>query len=177
MAIPKKPLPPVDDLRELLDYNPETGELSWKVDRGGKARRGAVAGTPKPHSIQLNFSRSWGKLSAHRVIWLIVTGEDPAELEVDHANGNPHDNRWENLRLATRSQNCANKAYEGKLPKGVCRVRRLKKRPFQARLQRRDGEKRIALSLGFFSSAEEAHQAYLAAAAQHYGEFACGGAR
>ena len=43
----------------------------------------------------------------HRVIWLYMTGEWPSE-DVDHINLDPSDNRWENLRQVTHSENCRN---------------------------------------------------------------------
>ena len=50
----------------------------------------------------------WETHLAHRVIWKLVTGEDPS-LEIDHKNRDPGDNRWENLRLANRRQQMWNK--------------------------------------------------------------------
>ena len=44
----------------------------------------------------------------------MVTGVDPEELEVDHKNGKEGDDRWENLRLATRSQNGVNTRHHAK---------------------------------------------------------------
>ena len=179
MAIPKKPLPSADAVRELLHYCPETGLLTWKVDRAGTARAGTVAGAKGKCAIALNFSRSWGRLLAHRVIWLMVTGDDPGAFEVDHADGDPHNNKWENLRLADRSNNCANKVAVGRqgLPKGVIYARRCIARPFQARLQYRENGKTVSQSLGFFETADEAHQAYMKAALNRWGQFACGGVR
>lgn len=43
----------------------------------------------------------------HRLIWLYVNGCFP-ELEIDHINGDKSDNRYVNLRLATRTENMMN---------------------------------------------------------------------
>lgn len=91
---------------------------------------------------------------------------------VDHINRNPLDNRRENLRLATGSQNMANREGWGKsLPKGVSHhPARPGKGPecFQARI----GVNSRRISLGTYRTPEEAGRAYDKAALQHYGEFA-----
>ena len=144
--------------------------MTWKLDRGGKAKAGTVAGTDGGHGIVINFkSPIKGRFQAHRLIWLMVTGEDPGDLEIDHKNRDPKDNRWDNLRLSSRSQNCANKITKKRqrdLPKGVSLTKHNPNKPFVARVQ---------LTIGHFSTAEEAHQAYLNAAEKVFGEFARGG--
>ena len=47
---------------------------------------------------------------AHRLIWRYMTGDDPGRLFVDHINRDGLDNRFENLRLVTRSENIQNQA-------------------------------------------------------------------
>lgn len=92
-------------LREVLRYDPETGEFTWL--QAGKGRRvGAVAGSSKGTESywQINFDRY--NYLAHRLAWLYMTGEWPAE--VDHRNRVKSDNRWANLRLASHKQNCEN---------------------------------------------------------------------
>lgn len=45
----------------------------------------------------------------HNLIWFVATGGwPPVGREVDHRNRIREDNRFENLRIATRGQNCAN---------------------------------------------------------------------
>lgn len=44
----------------------------------------------------------------HRIIWCLVTGEDPGVFEIDHENNIKNDNRWTNLRLATHDHNNQN---------------------------------------------------------------------
>lgn len=103
----------VEKLREILRYNPETGGLTWAVDRGSnfnKMKAGSIAGSVKSHgyvAIKIN-----GQLyKAHRLAWYLGTGvwPDPA-LEVDHINQVKGDNRLCNLRLVTRSENQKNVA-------------------------------------------------------------------
>lgn len=95
---------------------------------------------------------------AHRLIWCLVTGEDPGDLEIDHIDRNPVNNSWHNLRLASSYQQALNRrvrsdsttALRGVLKTGV---------KFQAKIQR-DGMRR---HLGTFETKEEAAEAYLIA--------------
>lgn len=88
-------------------------------------------------------------------------------MDVDHKNGNPLDNRWENLRLATAAQNRANCKMKANKPiplKGVT----FHKGRYMAQL-RVQGKK--SPFLGYFDTAEEAHKAYVEAARIAHGEF------
>lgn len=118
-----KALPPQEVLRQLLDYCPETGVLKWKarglewftsgaqtvqhnanIWNGKNAGREAfVTELPSGHRYA-SIDRK--KYLAHRVIWKMVTGQDPDT--VDHINGNPRDNRWSNLRSVEQSINSRN---------------------------------------------------------------------
>ena len=95
-----------------------------------------------------------------------MTGEDPPR-QIDHVNHDPHDNRWENLRLATPGQNSANCRGNGKYKKGVSKSTCGK--TFEARIFV-NGKRRF---LGCFETEEEAHQEYCRAAEFVWGRFAC----
>lgn len=92
----------------LVSYEPETGLFRWKDRRnsyGGCVNRGDIAGTVhRDGYIVINFSgRLW---RAHRLAYLFMTGDVPPKgMDMDHINGDRADNRWVNLRTATRSQN------------------------------------------------------------------------
>lgn len=119
-----KPIPPKELLLSRFSYDPVTGIITWrsappKWDPNGKrANRkrvyvleGKPAGSVRKHPGGKEYMaiRIFGELyQAHRLIWMIVHGEDPGLREVDHVNGDGLDNRSCNLRLATHKQNMAN---------------------------------------------------------------------
>lgn len=93
----------------------------------------------------------------------------PPGMEVDHKNGDGLDNRKENLRLATRQQNCANrKLFKNSIHglKGVFQKLPCKNFYSQIRVNKK------IIRLGVFETKEEAHQAYLEAAKKYFGDFA-----
>lgn len=106
------------DARQLLHYEPETGVLVWRYQDRSRfdsemAWRSKARFFGKPAgSIQVNGYRSicirGRRYYAHRIAWLMMTDRWPS-ADVDHANGDRSDNRWGNLRAATRSQNHQNR--------------------------------------------------------------------
>lgn len=151
-------------LRAMLDYSPETGEFRWRVNRGGGARAGSLAGCINSRGYRYICIDRVVYLAA-RLAWLHMTGEWPKDT-VDHKNCERADNRWANLREATCREQHANKrkrrdaALNRDLGKGV----------------RRSGKMYTAAILdeylGIYPTAEEASAAYLARAKELYGEFA-----
>lgn len=93
-----------DTLKSLLDYNAETGWFRWRVSRGTR-RAGSLAGTYSQGYIRVKLLGA--QYMAHRLAWLYVNGNLPT-TEIDHINRVRNDNRIENLRLATHSQNTRN---------------------------------------------------------------------
>jgi hypothetical protein len=158
-----------DELKRLVRYNPETGAFIRLVSTGKGARVGDIAGSVDPKSgyVQLWVGRQ--HFRAHRLAWFYMTGEWPSL--VDHINGDRSDNRWANLRQATKSQNAANQRpkKDRALPKGVYRYPyQYGGRPFaQIRVEN------VVMTLGVYDSVEEAQAAYAAAALLHFGVFAC----
>lgn len=160
-------------LRQRLRYEPETGALIWlmrpvEFDYGWNARHaGKRAGTVK--------ARGWRDVviddrtyRASRIIWQIVTGEPPL-FEVDHWNGDRSDDRWGNLRHATKSQNMGNQKRHADGTSGFKGVVWVKK---DCCWKAQIGHKYTTRYLGSFDTPEEAHAAYMAAALEAYGEFA-----
>lgn len=98
-------------LKELLHYNPETGIFTRKICRRGW-RAGSLAGTKAPDGRIKIFIN--GKLYfAYRLAWLYTYGKWP-DGEIDHINGNPSDDRIENLRDVDRQINMQNKRSAAK---------------------------------------------------------------
>lgn len=90
----------------LLAYDPETGVVTWKEARGSTVKKGQVAGSTDPRGyVTVRIDRK--PIYVHRLAWLIMTGEN-SKLEIDHINGNPSDNRWSNLRQASRKKQMLN---------------------------------------------------------------------
>lgn len=152
-------------LKELFDYTPETGVFRFRHDvRAGRngaflvASAGAVAGNVSPSTGYWYISIRGRRYAAHRMAFLYMTGAVPPD-DVDHINGSKTDNRWRNLRPATRSQNMQNlfRAHADNTT-GFLGVERKRGR-FAARIA--IGGRRM--SLGIFDTPEEAHAAYVAA--------------
>lgn len=151
-------------------YEPETGFFYRLRDLGKKKAGDRVMGTADAAGyLRLYFGGY--EVKAHRAAWYLMTGEWPEGL-LDHKNGVPPDNRWENLRKATSSQNHANRRV-GKSNrsgyKGVYWDNARTKWVAKIRHQGKDHH------LGGFDCPEKASEAYCAAAVRIHGEFACGG--
>src|SRR4051812_21947997 len=83
--------PSVERLRELLEYNPETGILRWKVNRRGYAKAGDIAGGRSTKGY-IRLRVDGNPQYAHAVAWAIYYGEWPTGL-LDHENTDGTDNR------------------------------------------------------------------------------------
>jgi HNH endonuclease len=144
---------------EQVRYDPETGDLWW-ISSGFKRNTLKPAGyvNGSGHKAITIDGKSYYQ---HRIAWLLQTGEWPPDT-VDHINGNPADNRWCNLRLATKAQNNANKKSSAKW-KGIWFNPKTKK----WRAQCGGGKYYV----GEFDCPVAAHLAYQVEAAKRYGEF------
>jgi hypothetical protein len=92
-------------LRELLDYNPTTGIFSSRRAKS-KLKIGGVAGATHRQGYTL-IGVDGERFRGCRLAWLYMTGEWP-DQHIDHINGDPTDDRWNNLRECSRSENMAN---------------------------------------------------------------------
>lgn len=148
-------------LMELLIYNPSTGDFMGK--------NGLKVGIPHNRGYVL-IRVDGARYLAHRLAWLYMTGRWPTH-EIDRANGVKNDNAFANLREATRSQNCMNRSVQRNNSiglKGVTkRTQKKLSKPYIAHIK---VDKR-RIYLGYFATAEEAFNAYCAAAQAHHGSF------
>ena len=151
--------------RELLAYDAESGDLVWRVSRSN-VKAGAKAGNRNKAIgyVQIGID---GRLHfAHRLAFLIQAGECPGH--VDHINGDRADNRWSNLRPASKAQNNVNRPQcqantSGRQGVHFCRA---------------TGRWRAVMSvdnrpkhLGRFDTIEAAAAAYAAAMVARHGSF------
>lgn len=106
----------VGDIRDLIDYNPETGVLTAKANFSGR-QAGSVIGSQTWQGYYA-FSLFGKKCFAHRLAWLLHYGEWPSQ-PIDHINGIKTDNSIRNLRLCSLSQNQFNKPTQKNNTTGV----------------------------------------------------------
>lgn len=155
-------------LRRVLSYNPRTGLFRCKIALSRRNHIGDVAGHIDAGGY-LIINIDGLAYKAGRLAWLHFYGKWPKTL-VDHKNTKRDDNRLRNLREANNSQNSANSSLQKNNRsgfKGVSRSTPISNR-WKAAI-RKDGKRH---HLGYFSSAEKAHAAYVVAAKRFHGEFA-----
>jgi hypothetical protein len=157
---------------ELLEYNPDTGDLRWMECRG-PAKAGQIAGAIARRGLdrgRMPFARILkidGKsYQAHRIAWLLYTKTHPTTL-IDHINRDPLDNRICNLRLATHSQNAMNRVASKDCKSGLKGVHCNKWGRWIASAKRHG----VRYYLGSFETPEEAYLAYCRKAKELHGEF------
>ncbi len=165
--------------REMLDYDPQTGAFTWKVrplshfkseanqTTWNKKNAGKAAGLRDSIGyVSIRIDRK--PYGAHRLAWLLMTGEWPAE-KIDHRDLNRSNNAFSNLREATHSDNITNtrvrkdslsgrKGVHFHKASGLWHVRIMK-----------NGKHH---SVGYFRDIESAATAYERAAQKFHGEFA-----
>jgi len=155
-----KPLPSQAELQHLFNYDPETGLFYWKNPPKPNHKRllGKVAGNLDKGYINIKVNKKLWR--AHRLAWMFIYGKDPADKQIDHINNNKSDNRINNLRLVTNSQNQMNLPDSCSKGKGYTYLEHLQK--WKAAIKVNG----VTTYLGLFDTAEEARQAYLNAKQQ-----------
>ena len=159
-------------VRSILHYECNTGRLVWKDRPSTYARvnarqRGTVAGVISKLGYRQVFIDG-AKYTASRLIWLMQTGRWPKD-EIDHRNTIKDDNRWKNLRIATRSENCRNKHKKDGTRSGLKGVSwNTKCQKWVARI----GHEGVVYYLGIYDKKSEAYAVYCRAAKKTHQKFA-----
>jgi hypothetical protein len=154
------------ELKEILNYNPETGIFTWIIDANSSVRSGDLAGTIVKRGY-VTIGIRCKDMRAHRLAWLYMTGEWP-KGQVDHINESKNDNRWSNLRIATSSQNRMNIGLRSDNTSGYKGVSWNKgSRKWICTI----GINGKTKYLGLYLDVKEAHNAYKKASLKYHGEF------
>jgi hypothetical protein len=149
-------------LRDLLAYNPDTGEFRWRIRPSKAVKANDLAGSPDNKGY-CTIGIQGRIYKAHRLAWLYEHGKWPDGL-IDHINGNKSDNRLCNLREVNNSGNAQN-------------IRRPNRRNksgflgviwFQNKWRANITVNKKTIWLGDYSTPEEAHSAYISAKRAHH---------
>jgi len=143
------------ELKQLLNYDKDTGLFTWRKRVSPTADKNDIAGHVDTTGYRIIRVRRKGYL-AHRLAWLYEYGTPPS-MEVDHINGKKDDNRICNLRIVSHRQNKQNirnpRADNTSGYLGVSARR--------GRWQATIGHRGRQYHLGDYDTPEEAHQAYM----------------
>lgn len=153
-----KPLPPLEELEKLFVYDPDKGLFTNKTTRTHsiKGNRADFANGIGNGYRRLNVKGE--RYLAHRVAWLLATGKDPSDQQVDHVDRVRNHNWISNLRLATHGQNQVNTVSKGWYKQGSSFIAQIKI----------DGNR---IYLGSYKTSEEAFAAFQKKHIEVYGEF------
>jgi hypothetical protein len=154
-------------LKELLHYDPATGIFTRLVAAGNnRIKVGDAAGSLSSSGYQY-IKTDGGNYSAHRLAWLYVHGVWPTNM-LDHINGIKDANWIDNLREATNAQNMANQGKRITNTSGFKGANWNKRKgKWEAQISIRGKPKH----LGYFTTPEEAGEAYQAAAREYHQDF------
>jgi len=160
----------IDEVRARFNYDADTGIISYKIAPPNQSQRlvGVEAGYIRDTKYGKYRVVKIGSAAVyvHRLAWFWVFGVWPSGL-IDHKNGDKLDNRWENLRPASQSQNKSNGERYANNTSGYKGVTQMKNR-WRAQIT----FKQRVYYLGLFDTPEQAHEAYVAKATELQGQFA-----
>lgn len=159
-------LPTIERLRELLAYDPDTGRITRIASRRG-VRSMENPGNRQPSGYRV-ICVDGRNYMQHRIAWAMTYGCWPTG-QIDHINLDAGDNRIENLRLASASQNQMNVPKRRNNTSGHKGVMwNSNSRKWIARI----GVRGEYIYLGLFADKLDAAKAYKLAAEKYHGEFA-----
>lgn len=163
--------PPVLDaalLRKMLSYDSETGVFRWLVRANKNTVIGSVAGCVIGNGYYQIRMLGKQNFYGHRLAYLYMMGEWPPE-QIDHRDGDPTNNRWNNLRVSDQTQNMGNTctpSHNTSGHKGVSWCKKRKKWRAYVVFKKKQ------TSLGYFTHKHDAAAAYAIGAKRTFGEFA-----
>lgn len=163
-------LPSNEVLDDLLNYDHETGFFTWKKFRGNTAKTGSPAGNLSA-SGYIGLCINGKQYLAHRIAYKMIYKCDPEGI-LDHIDGDMTNNRIVNLRVASSKQNQGNSKIPRHNTSGLKGVTWNKKSSKWTAQINKGGNK---IWLGVYDDKHDAHQAYMKAAAEYFGEFANNG--
>lgn len=141
-------------LREHLHYNPDTGAFTRLVKTSNRSVVGSVSGGYGANGYY-RVSVLGRRYFAHRLAWFYMTGEWPKEI--DHINCVRDDNRFCNIRDASRRENCVNTRVKASNTSGFKNVSFSRQKGKWMSRARIDGKR---INLGLFETPEEAYEAW-----------------
>jgi len=157
---------PPDSIRKFISYDPETGVFRWIISPNGQTKVGQIAGTISATGYRrIKFSRE--RYSAGPLAWWFVYGEWP-QTQIDHQDRDRDNNKINNLRCATGSQNMQNgvaRQHNNSGFKGVYFHKH------KAKWCATIGVNYRHIFLGYYDKPEDAASAYDTAARELFGEF------
>ena len=103
-----KQYPSQAELNALFNYDPETGVLTWKKPKTNRVKIGDVASNLESHGY-LGVGIGKNQYRVHRIIWIMNYGNILDNYFIDHINCIKSDNKLENLRVVSKSQNGCNR--------------------------------------------------------------------
>ena len=163
-----KPIPPQEILAQYFEYSVITGQLYRRseMNRGRSSSSTGVGYKTRRGYILVGCGGD--TFYAHRLIWRLITGVDPQELQVDHHDKDRSNNAWHNLRLTPHGGNIHNQDMHKDNQCGAKGVRRTTSGRFQARIYHQG----TTFNLGCYATVEEANDAYRKKELELRGEFA-----